>query len=207
MPTALAAIAWCADERVRRLVASSWEDALTAPGLITVDSMRHHLAQVNVSRLLAPLDSPVLAPFMAALDEVNAEGDRAPGFVWRLQTESGNATDVVGFGWDTAESHGVIVNLTTWTSTEALSAFVFSGTHLAIMRRRREWFQRAAEATTALWWLRADTQPTVDEAEDRVRHLRRFGPTEHAFTLQHHYPEPGAATRDAIANLERFCPA
>ncbi len=79
--------------------------------------MNYDLAQVNVSRLLAPLDSTLLEPFVAALNEVNAEGDRAPGFVWRLQTESGNATDVEGFGWDVAGSHGVIVNLTTWTST------------------------------------------------------------------------------------------
>jgi len=62
--------------------------------------MNYDLAQVNVSRLLAPLDSTLLEPFVAALNEVNAEGDRAPGFVWRLQTESGNATDVEGFGWD-----------------------------------------------------------------------------------------------------------
>lgn len=62
--------------------------------------MTDELAQVNVSRLLAPLDSALLAPFMSALDEVNAEGDRAPGFRWRLQTEDGNATSVQAFGWD-----------------------------------------------------------------------------------------------------------
>jgi hypothetical protein len=56
--------------------------------------MSFDLAQVNVSRLLAPLESPRLAPFMAALDEVNSEGDAASGFLWRLQTEDGNATAV-----------------------------------------------------------------------------------------------------------------
>jgi len=38
--------------------------------------MSFDLAQVNVSRLLAPLESPQMAPFMAALDEVNAEATR-----------------------------------------------------------------------------------------------------------------------------------
>jgi hypothetical protein len=89
--------------------------------------MAFELAQINVSRLLAPLDSPLLADFVAALDEVNAAGDRAPGFVWRLQTEDGNATAVRAFGWDVGDSHGVIVNLTVWTSVEALADFVFSG--------------------------------------------------------------------------------
>lgn len=68
--------------------------------------MNFELAQVNVSRLLAPLESMLLTPFVAALDEVNAEGDRAPGFVWRLQTETGNVTDVEGFGWDIAGATG-----------------------------------------------------------------------------------------------------
>ena len=81
----------------------------------------HHLAQVNVSRLLAPLDSPVLTDFVAALDEVNAEADRSPGFVWRLQTEDGNAIAVRAFGWDVGDSHGVIVNLTVWRDVQALA--------------------------------------------------------------------------------------
>ena len=44
--------------------------------------MRFHLAQVNVSRLLAPLGSE-------RLERVNAAADTAPGFVWRLQTDDG----------------------------------------------------------------------------------------------------------------------
>lgn len=169
--------------------------------------MSYELAQVNVSRLLAPLDSPLLAPFLAALDEVNAEGDRAPGFVWRLQTESGNATDVEGFGWDVGASHGAIVNLTTWTNTQSLSDFIFGSRHLAIMRRRREWFHPVVEATTVLWWIPAETRPSVDEAETRVRYLRQHGPSAHAFTLRHHYPNPNAANATMHTNDDRLCPA
>lgn len=117
------------------------------------------LAQVNVSRLLAPLDSPVLAEFMAALDEVNAGGDAATGFRWRLQTEDGNATAVRAFGWDVGDSHGVIVNLTTWASVQALGDFAFSGQHLQVMRRRRLWFQRAVEPMTAPCTCRRATGP------------------------------------------------
>lgn len=109
--------------------------------LATVDKvapMNYDLAQMNVARLLAPLDSAVLKPFVEALEEVNAEGDRAPGFVRRLQTESGNVTDIEGFGWDIADSAGVIVNLTTWSSTQELSDFILGGRHLEIMRQRRE---------------------------------------------------------------------
>ena len=152
--------------------------------------MGFDLAQVNVSRLLAPIDSPLLSDFVAALGEVNAAGDAAPGFRWRLQTEDGNATAVRAFGWDVGDSHGVIVNLTTWASVQALGDFVFSGQHLQVMRGRRQWFQRAVEPTTALWWVPAGHRPSTDEAEARVRHLRRYGPTPEAFTFRTSFPRP-----------------
>jgi len=169
--------------------------------------MAFELAQVNASRLLAPLESAQLAPFMAALDEVNAEGDAAPGFLWRLQTEDGNATAVQAFGWDVAGSHGVIVNLTTWQSVEALAGFVFSGRHLEIMRQRRQWFHQAAEATTALWWVPGGHRPSTDEAEDRVRQLRRRGPSTDSFTFRNLFPAPGQTATDVHSGDDWLCPA
>jgi len=169
--------------------------------------MSFELGQVNVSRLLAPLGSPPLAPFMAALDEVNAEGDTAPGFLWRLQTEDGNATAVKAFGWDVAGSHSVIVNLTTWRSVEALAGFAFSGRHLEIMRRRRQWFHKAAEATTALWWVPSRPRPSTDEAEDRVRQLRRCGPSADSFTFRTPFPAPGQTATDLRSSDDWLCPA
>ena len=169
--------------------------------------MPFELAQVNISRLLAPLDSPSLADFVAALDEVNASGDRAPGFVWRLQTEDGNATAIRAFGWDVGDSHGVIVNLTVWTSVEALADFVFSGGHVAVMRRRRRWFAQVAEATTALWWVPAGHRPSTDEAEDAVRRLRADGPTPRAFTFRQPFPAPDAVNSPVRYAVDPRCPA
>ncbi len=97
------------------------------------------------------------------------------------------------FGWDVAGSHGVIVNLTTWQSVEALAGFVFSVRHLEIMRQRRQWFHQAAEATTALWWVPSGHRPSTEEAEDRVRQLRGHGPSADSFTLRKPYPAPGQA--------------
>lgn len=144
---------------------------------------------------------------MAALDEVNAAGDDAPGFLWRLQTEDGNATSVRAFGWDVGDSHGVVVNLTTWTSVQALAGFVFSGRHLQVMRRRRQWFQRAVEPMTALWWVPAGHRPTTDEAEDRVRHLRQHGPTADAFTFQTPFRAPDQPEAVMRSDDDWLCPA
>lgn len=141
------------------------------------------LAQVNIARLLAPLDSAQLHDFVAALDAVNAEAEAAPGFLWRLQAEDGNATSIAAFGWDAADSAGVIVNLSTWSSPQALTDYMYGGQHVAVMRRRREWFHHVAEATTALWWVPCGHRPSTDEAEERLRMLRQDGPTATSFTL------------------------
>jgi hypothetical protein len=155
--------------------------------------MGYVLAQVNIARLLAPLDSPALADFVVALDPVNAAADAAAGFLWRLQTEDGNATSVHAFEWDQAGSAGVIVNLSVWESAEALAAFVYSDAHRQVLRRRRQWFVPMAQAYTALWWIPRGTVPATVDAEERVRHLRAHGPTPHAFTLRQHFPPPGVA--------------
>jgi hypothetical protein len=170
--------------------------------------MEFALAQVNIGRLRAPLDSPQLAGFMTALDPVNAVADVAPGFVWRLQTEEGNATAVRAFEWDQAGSAGVIMNMSVWDSVEALAAFVYSEQHRQVLRRRREWFEQMEEAYLALWWVPRGHIPATGEAEDRIRHLRAHGPTPHAFTLRMHFPPPGegeCAPRPGRADW--MCPA
>jgi len=150
----------------------------------------YELAQVNIARLVAPLDTPRLADFVAALDPVNARADGAPGFVWRLQTEDGNATAVQAFEWDVAGGAGIIVNMSVWTGVDALAAFVYGADHREVLRLRREWFQRMTEAHLACWWVPAGHRPNTAEAEERVHYLRQHGPTPYAFTLQHHCPPP-----------------
>ena len=141
-----------------------------------------HVAHVNIAVLKAPLDSPQLAGFVQMLAPVNALADGAPGFVWRLQTESGDATAIRAFGDDR-----IIVNLTVWRSVEDLADHVFANRHAEVLRRRREWFEKMAEAHLALWWLRAGTIPTVEEAE---RRLRELGPSPEAFAIREPFPRP-----------------
>jgi hypothetical protein len=145
-----------------------------------------HIAQVNVARALDPLDSPALADFVAALAPVNALADDAPGFVWRLQTEDGDATAVRI--WDDPR---VIVNLSVWTSLEALWAFVYGGAHVGVVQRRRQWFERPVESHMALWWVPAGTTPTVAEAVARLAEHRRAGPAPGAFDFKHPFTPDG----------------
>lgn len=119
-----------------------------------------------------------MAEFMTALDPVNALADDAPGFVWRLQTEAGDATAIRGFG-----DERVIVNLSVWESIDHLADFVYRSEHISVMRRRREWFERI-RVHMALWWVPIGHTPSVSEAEERLAHLRAHGPTPYAFTFK-----------------------
>ncbi|MFC5908806.1 DUF3291 domain-containing protein [Streptacidiphilus monticola] len=155
----------------------------------TAGAGRFQLAQVNVARLLAPLDSPQLKAFVDGLEPVNAAADAADGFVWRLiGAEGADATDlrVLGDEW-------MLVNLSVWRDPEALKAFMYAGLHRELLARRREFFERLDEAVTALWWVPAGTVPTVADAEERLLHLRAHGPTAHAFTLRQVFARPEAA--------------
>lgn len=146
-----------------------------------------HLAQINVGRLRAPIDDPLIAPFADALDEINALADRAPGFVWRLQTDEGNATSI-----QVDDDELVIVNMSVWESAEALNDYVYRTDHTAFLRRRAEWFERSEGPTTALWWVDADHRPSPQEGMARLRTLRDKGPTAEAFGFRTRFDADGS---------------
>ena len=155
----------------------------------------HHLAQLNIGRPAAPLDSAQLADFVAGLEPVNAAADAAPGFVWRLKEEGGDATSFVIY-----DEPVILVNMSVWTGRQALLDFVYSDTHRALLRRRREFFTRMAQAYTVLWWVPAGHLPTVAEAQERLDHLRAHGPSGHAFRLADEgYPAPDGAPLQAAS--------
>ncbi|MGH6933014.1 MAG: DUF3291 domain-containing protein [Dongiaceae bacterium] len=152
----------------------------------------HHIAQLNIATALAPLDDPLLAEFMAKLDEINQLAERSPGYVWRLKSESGNATDIHAM-----DNPRTIVNLTVWQSIEALFDFTYVSDHKAVMNRRREWFEKPSGPYMVLWWLPAGHVPGIEEAKARLEYLARHGPSPTAFTFKVRFPSPADMTARA----------
>jgi len=150
---------------------------------------RFHLAQINVANARAPMDDPQMAAFMAQLDEINALADGAPGFVWRLQSDSGNATDII-----VTEDPSFLINMSVWESVDALFDYVYKTAHTKVMAHRKEWFQKYDGPYQVLWWVPAGHIPTPQEGLERLEHLTRHGPTPHAFTFKSRFPPPQEAT-------------
>lgn len=160
-----------------------------------------HLAQINVGRIIAPIDDPKLAGFVDRLDDINALADRSRGFVWRLQSDSGNATDI-----EVTEDPNFIVNMSVWEDLESLFAYVYRSDHIAVMAQRRQWFEKPKGAFMALWWLPARRLPSIDEGLRRIALLDQKGPTPEAFTFKVAFDPAGIPVdRSALLRVPEPC--
>lgn len=143
------------------------------------------IAQLNVGRLLHPLDHPQVTEFVNGLDEINALAESSPGFVWRFQTESGNATDAQ-HPW--SADPFMLVNMSVWETPEDLKNFVYRSGHLDYYLKRSQWFEKLPQAHYVLWWVPAGHIPTLREAEERLEYYRRCGATPYAFWFGKLFP-------------------
>jgi Domain of unknown function (DUF3291) len=140
---------------------------------------QYQIAQVNIARMKVQLGDPLMAGFVARLDEINALADKSPGFVWRLQTSEGNATCLRPY-----EDDRILFNMSVWETVEALGHFVYQTAHVELLLQRRNWFDKIAAVYVALWWVPANHIPGIDEAKKRLAYLDAHGPTQFAFTFK-----------------------
>ncbi|HZX90840.1 MAG TPA: DUF3291 domain-containing protein [Rudaea sp.] len=162
----------------------------------------YHLAQLNIGVIKGPMDSPIMGDFKASLDRINALAEQSPGFVWRLQTDEGDATAIRHF-----DDENMLVNMSVWESLESLTQYVYRSAHVELMRRRREWFERMDQLFLVLWWVQRGHVPTVAEAVARLQRLRENGPTPQAFTFKSAFPPPDAESESESITFPDECPA
>ncbi len=162
---------------------------------------KHQLAQLNIAALKAPLDSPELKDFVDNLDRINELAEKSAGFVWRLKGDGNDATSLRPLG------DNIIINMSVWLDVDSLRNYVYQSAHTEILKRKREWFTRMAEAPFALWWVPEGHEPSVAEAVSRLEHLRKHGPTAEAFTFGEAFAAPDAAVAGAPFSFRDSCPA
>ena len=136
--------------------------------------------------MLGELEDDVMSGFVARLESLNALADGSPGFVWRYQTDAGDATEVRVF-----DDEFILFNMSVWESIEALENYVYRSNHLEAVQKRADWFERPTRTPLVLWWVKAGHIPSVLESKDRFDLLWRDGPTEAAFTFKERFPPPG----------------
>lgn len=155
-----------------------------------------HVAQINIARAVAPLESETMAGFRNRLAEINAIADRSPGFVWRM---IGNGGDPAGY-LRAYDDDRMVINISVWSSLAALRDFVYRTSHTEMIRGRAAWFERPSAPISACWWIEPGTTPTIAEAVARLEHLRTHGESAHAFTLNYKGEPPmNTATPESAA--------
>ena len=142
----------------------------------------HHIAQANVARMRAPLDDPSMAGFASRLEPLNALADASPGFVWRLQSEEGDATEFEVFGDEL-----ILFNMSVWESIDALESYVYQSNHVSAVQKRVEWFERPTRSPFVLWWIEKGHIPTIEEGKERLERLWDIGPSPAAFTFRQRF--------------------
>ena len=138
----------------------------------------------NCGILIAPVDDPRIADFVSQLGPINALADASPGFVWRLQSEAGNATDIV------YNDPFVIVNMSVWEPVEALRDFVYTSRHISVFRDRAKWFEKKEKPHYCLWWIPTGHTPSVAEGRERLEPYQQNGPTSFSFWFTNLFPMP-----------------
>ncbi|MEM0911808.1 MAG: DUF3291 domain-containing protein [Pseudomonadota bacterium] len=147
--------------------------------------MKYHLAQLNIAEFIEDAEYPNNKEFIDNLDRVNALAESSDGFVWRLIRDGSSAIDIHPF-----DNPRIIVNMSVWVSKEHLQTFVYRNTrHLSFMKRRREWFNKI-QSHLVLWWISEGDIPTIEDAKERLKHLKQHGPSPYAFTFSTSFPPP-----------------
>ena len=150
-----------------------------------------HLAQANVARMKLPIEHALMERFREQLDAINAAADASAGFIWRLQSAAGNATDIRAF-----DDPLILFNMSVWTDIESLHAYTYRSAHVGPLRARREWFEPAQEPSLVLWWIPAGTLPTIDEGRRKLRMIAARGPTQDTFSFRDRFPPPDRLAAD-----------
>lgn len=150
---------------------------------------QHHIAQLNISRLNAPLDSPEMKEFVDFLEPVNRFAEESPGFVWRMKGENGEASSLMASPFDDPM---IVTNLTVWADIPSLQAFVYRSVHRYFLQSRRQWFARVDGSQVVMWWVEPGTFPTLADAKARLERLDRNGPSPSGFTFQKAFDRDGA---------------
>jgi hypothetical protein len=138
------------------------------------------LAELNIARLLYPIEDPRVEAFASALDKVNGVAERMPGFIWRLKDDSGNATSVSAF-----DDPLVIVNMSVWKDIHTFENFVWNTVHKQFYARRAEWFSIMKMQHFVMWYVEDGHTPDLTEAKERLEHLNNNGNSDHAFGWSH----------------------
>jgi len=139
----------------------------------------YNLAQVNIAKMLAPMDDTIMQNFVNNLDRINEIAEQAEGFIWRLKDGEDYEKAAEVFKDET-----LIVNMSVWTDMDSLFNYVYKSGHIEVFKRKKEWFSKLKMMHMVFWFVQAGHTPTPEEAKACLNYINTHGETPYAFTFK-----------------------
>jgi hypothetical protein len=160
-----------------------------------------HLAHANIAWMHGKINEPVMSGLASRIDEINRLAEESRGFVWRIPDSETSFTHLEVFREDFPgfDSERFFFNMSVWENLEDLREYTLLSAHAEMIYERRQWLDSIAGANVALWWIPEGHRPTIAESVERLRNVRKFGPTSCAFTLRHSFPPGISSPGDKVA--------
>ena len=140
----------------------------------------YNLAQVNIAKMLAPMDDPIMQDFVNNLDKINEIAEHAEGFVWRLKEEE-DSSDIAA---EVFKDKMLVVNMSVWSDMDSLFSFTYKSGHIEVFKRKKEWFSKIKMIHMVFWFVPNGHVPTPVEAKERLNYINTHGETPYAFTFK-----------------------
>lgn len=153
--------------------------------------MSYHLAQANIAKFKASLDSPVMKEFTDFITPINKLAEESPGFIWRLKDNEGRSSSYIETPF---KDQMMAVNLSLWQNIEVLNQFVYHTVHSYFFKNKKRWFDPQGISMAVMWWLPIGQLPTLHMAKDKLEFLEKHGPTPMAFNHKQTFNAQGSKT-------------
>lgn len=153
-----------------------------------MNNSTHQLAQLNITKLKAGLEDPIMKEFKDFLAPVNQLAEESAGFVWRLKDENGEAAIDVESPF---EDPMIFVNMSVWEDFESLRFYTYDTVHSYFLKSRKKWSEKMDSHQVVLWWIEKDHIPTLVEAKVKLDQLEQQGSSPSAFSLRELYLADG----------------
>ena len=132
------------------------------------------IAQINVARMRAPLDTDTMKEFRDFIAPINMLAESSSGFIWRFREE--DYPDLPPH-----EDEMLAINMSVWADLEELQEFTFKTVHSYFIRSRKKWFHQLGHPHVVLWWVEEGHIPSLADGFERLRIFEEQGPTDKAF--------------------------
>jgi len=145
----------------------------------------YYIAQANFAQWNDEVSSDLMKDFTEQAFQIHQLAEKSNGFIWRfLDNEHQKLIDEL-FGIEK-----VVFNMTVWESIEDLKEFTFKDVHCEAMKKRRQWFKKLPGTTLALWWVKYDCMPSVNEAKYKLDLINDKGSSSDAFSFNTQFKAP-----------------